>query len=83
MGSMHDGTHASLQVERFLDGSILKQRMWIVFNPSLLFILFQPFFCQGFLVWYGTVTKKSLHVNLRSRFLQNSTNRLRLFFRIV
>ena len=55
MGSMHDGTHASLQVERFLDGSILKQRMWIVFNPSLLFILFQPFFLSMFsgLVRYG------------------------------
>ena len=52
-------------LERLLDGSMLKQRMWAVFYPSLLFYsVSTSFFVEVF--WSGTVIKRSLHVEFLS-----------------
>ena len=43
-----------VSLERLLDGSMLKQRWWAVFNPSLPIHSFSTFFLYpGFPVWYS------------------------------
>ena len=58
-----DGTYISLGVERLLDGSMLKQKIWSVFNPSLLVSFCFNFFLSRF---SGLVQLQRGHMNSKS-----------------